>query len=241
MCVTWNWLYWLPTPEDEVSKIDSSAKVEVQSKSRKRKRAEHNQGGAGGKQKEEHTGGKKEEEPPFASTEFDEENMATALSVSTVPWPNRYITPGDRFTHVVTVVPDTEYYRRGVNKAQPFAAAGTVALPNNQWPAWLHDVRQWVLFLPVDDEVAAHCTSVDTAVGCFRVLMRASDGCLPLLSFRAMLQAGSPKLCVSTFAQEPRPGIVTSRSPHCRALILAFALMLASAVFHIRLVLVLLL
>ena len=105
VCVTWNWLYWLPTPEDEVSKIDSSAKVEVQSKSRKRKRAEHNQGGAGGKQKEEHTGGKKEEEPPFASTEFDEESMATALSVSTVPWPNRYITPGDRFTHVVTVVP----------------------------------------------------------------------------------------------------------------------------------------
>ena len=104
---------------------------------------------------EESAGGKQETEPSFASTDFQE-------GVSTGVWPTRYITPSDRFTHLVTVVPDTERYRDGVSKAQPFTGTGSAASPNHQWPAWLHDVRQWVLFLPIDDGVSANCKLVYT-------------------------------------------------------------------------------
>ena len=134
-----------PHPEKEFSKFCSSAKVDKHAKSPKRKRAEA----------EESAGGKQQTEPSFASTDFQE-------GVSTGVWPTRYITPSDRFTHLVTVVPDTERYRDGVSKAQPFTGTGSAASPNHQWPAWLHDVRQWVLFLPIDDGVSANCKLVYT-------------------------------------------------------------------------------
>ena len=141
-----------PHPEEEFSKFSSSAKVDKHAKNLKRKRAEGEES-AGGKEDKEDAESKAE--PSFATTDFQE-------GVSTGVWPTRYITPSDRFTHLVTVVPDTERYRDGVSKAQPFTGTGSAASPNHQWPAWLHDVRQWVLFLPIDDDVSANCKLVYT-------------------------------------------------------------------------------
>ena len=138
-----------PHPEDEFAKFSSSAKVDKHAKRLKRKQAEAEESAGGNEDSE------SKAEPSFATTDFQE-------GVSTGVWPTRYITPSDRFTHLVTVVPDTERYRDGVSKAQPFTGTGSAASPNHQWPAWLHDVRQWVLFLPIDDGVSANCKLVYT-------------------------------------------------------------------------------
>ena len=180
-------------------------------------------------QTEESAGGKQEAGPSFATTDFPE-------GVSRGVWPTRYITPSDRFTHLVTVVPDMERYRDRVNRAQPFTCTGSAALPNRQWPAWLHDVRQWVLFLPIDDEVSANCELVYTV----ELVLRTSDSCVTLLPCCAMVQTGSPKLRFRTFTTLLRPGIATLRSPHRRHTVLACATVLALLVLVLVLVLVLL-
>ena len=199
-----------PHPEEEFSKFCSSAKVDKHAKSPKRKRAEAEESAGGNEDSE------SKAEPSFATTDFQE-------GVSTGVWPTRYITPSDRFTHLVTVVPDTERYRDRVNRAQPFTCTGSAALPNHQWPAWLHDVRQWVLFLPIDDDVSANCELVYTV----ELVLRTSDSCVTLLPCCAMVQTGSPKLRFRTFTTLPRPGIATLKSRQRHRTAFAFATVLA--------------